>query len=116
MIRCYQNTDCSQIADLFDQTVHTINTKDYTSDQLNAWADGHVDLAKWNESFLEHYTLVASKTIESLVLGISIQPDISTGWNRHMLVQKSQLMLRSPQNLFSCPRLSACLRPAGDSS
>lgn len=61
MIRCYQNTDCSQIADLFDQTVHTINTKDYTSDQLNAWADGHVDLAKWNESFLEHYTLVAIK-------------------------------------------------------
>ena len=58
-IRAYLPEDCEQIAELFYQTVHTVNAKDYTQEQLNAWATGTVDLAQWNQSFLEHDTLVA---------------------------------------------------------
>lgn len=58
-IREYEPADCSEIAALFYQTVHEVNKKDYTSEQLNVWATGKVDLAAWNHSFLEHYTLVA---------------------------------------------------------
>lgn len=58
-IREYEPADCSEIAALFYQTVHEVNKQDYTSEQLNAWAAGKVDLAAWNQSFLEHYTLVA---------------------------------------------------------
>lgn len=58
-IREYEPADCSEIASLFYQTVHEVNKQDYTSEQLNAWAAGKVDLAAWNQSFLEHYTLVA---------------------------------------------------------
>lgn len=58
-IREYEPADCSEIAALFYQTVHEVNKQDYTSEQLNAWATGKVDLAAWNQSFLEHYTLVA---------------------------------------------------------
>ena len=40
-------------------TVHRVNIKDYTKEQLDVWATGSVDLEKWNQSFEEHYSLVA---------------------------------------------------------
>lgn len=61
IIRKYIPTDCEQMAKLFYQTVHTINAKDYTKEQLDVWATGKVDLQEWNRSFSEHYTVVAVK-------------------------------------------------------
>lgn len=58
-LRKYLPTDCHILAELFYETVHTINAKDYTKEQLNVWASGNVDLEAWNQSFLEHYTVVA---------------------------------------------------------
>lgn len=58
-IRKYQAEDVFTLAKLFYDTVHTINAKDYTLEQLNAWATGNVDLDRWNQSFLEHYSLIA---------------------------------------------------------
>lgn len=34
-----------------DGTVHCINAKDYTEEQLNAWATGKVDIQEWDSSF-----------------------------------------------------------------
>jgi len=59
VIREYQSLDCEVLAELFYNTVHTINVKDYTKEQLDVWATGSVDLEKWNQSFEEHYSLVA---------------------------------------------------------
>ena len=59
IIRKYVSTDCKQVADLFYETVHSVNAKDYTIEQLDAWADGSLDLEKWDKSFIENYTLVA---------------------------------------------------------
>ena len=59
LIRNYHPSDCEEMAELFYNTVHTINAKDYTNEQLNVWATGQVDLKKWNQSFLEHYSVVA---------------------------------------------------------
>ena len=58
-LRKYHPRDCAEMARLFYDTVHTVNAADYTKEQLDAWADGQVDLKKWNASFLEHDTLVA---------------------------------------------------------
>ena len=58
-IRRYRPADCAALADLFYATVHTINARDYTARQLDAWADGQLDLAAWNRSFLAHHSLVA---------------------------------------------------------
>ena len=58
-IRTYQPADCKEMAELFYQTVHTVNAKDYTRPQLDAWATGQVDLEQWNRSFLAHLSLVA---------------------------------------------------------
>jgi len=59
IIREYQPSDCKILAELFYNTVHTVNAKDYAKEQLDVWATGTVDLEKWNQSFMEHYTLVA---------------------------------------------------------
>ena len=45
------------MARLFYDTVHTVNARDYTPEQLAVWAAGQVDLAAWNQSFLAHTTL-----------------------------------------------------------
>lgn len=60
-IREYQPDDCGEMAELFYKTVHTVNAGDYTEEQLDAWASGEVDLDKWNQSFLRHYSIVAIK-------------------------------------------------------
>lgn len=58
-IQEYQSSDCNEIAKLFYDTVHTVNAKDYEKEQLDAWASGNIDIATWNQSFLDYYTLVA---------------------------------------------------------
>ena len=58
-LREYKPSDCAVLAELFYQTVHSVNAKDYTQEQRNAWATGKVDLAQWDASFREHKTVVA---------------------------------------------------------
>ncbi len=58
-LRAYQPVDCKTLTELFYNTVHTVNAKDYTKEQLDAWATGNVDLEKWNRSLEEHFSLVA---------------------------------------------------------
>lgn len=59
LVREYQISDCKKITELFYNTVHTVNAKDYTKEQLDVWATGQVDLEKWNQSLQEHYSIVA---------------------------------------------------------
>ena len=61
IIREYLPSDCKYLAELFYQTVHAINAKDYTDEQLNAWATGNIDINEWNQSLSEHFSLVAMK-------------------------------------------------------
>ena len=58
MIREYEPADCEHLAKLFYETVHTINAKDYSQEQLNVWATGNIDLEVWNKSLSEHYSVV----------------------------------------------------------
>ena len=59
ILRKYDAKDCEALAVLFYNTVHTVNAQDYNQEQLNAWAPEKMDLLKWNNSLLEHYSLVA---------------------------------------------------------
>ena len=58
-IRAYRPEDCTALAELFYETVHSVNASDYSPEQLDAWATGSVDEAGWNESFLRHMTRIA---------------------------------------------------------
>lgn len=61
IIRKYLPEDCKQLSELFYQTVHSVNAKDYTDEQLNVWATGKLDMEKWNLSLSEHFSLIAIK-------------------------------------------------------
>lgn len=59
VIREYRPSDCKELTELFYHTVHTVNAKDYQKEQLDAWAAGQVDLAKWDQSLQKHYSVIA---------------------------------------------------------
>ena len=59
IIRRYQSADCKELTELFYHTVHTINAKDYTKEQLDVWATEQPDLKKWDQSLQEHFSIVA---------------------------------------------------------
>lgn len=58
-LRDYKASDCEQLAELFYGTVHSVNARDYTTAQLNAWATGTIDMQEWNRSFLQNKTVIA---------------------------------------------------------
>ena len=60
-LRKYKTEDLTELAQLFYDTVHTVNARDYTREQLNAWAAGQVDMAGWEASFQAHHTVVAER-------------------------------------------------------
>ena len=59
IVRKYEPSDCRELSELFYNTVHTVNARDYRKEQLSVWATGAVDLERWNKSFQDHYTFVA---------------------------------------------------------
>ena len=60
-LRPYRTEDCAALAALFYETVHAVNARDYTPQQLDAWATGEVDLDAWDRSFREHDTVIAEQ-------------------------------------------------------
>lgn len=66
-IRKYRPSDCNGLAELFYHTVHTVNAKDYSKEQLDVWAKRQMDLEQWNRSFEEHHSLVV--VTEGIIVG-----------------------------------------------
>lgn len=58
-IRNYMKGDSQETAELFYNTVHVINKRDYTDAQIKVWAPENRDLKKWNESFSGRKAIVA---------------------------------------------------------
>ncbi|MCC3867999.1 GNAT family N-acetyltransferase [Terrisporobacter mayombei] len=84
LIRRYETSDCKDSAELFYNTVYSINAKDYTEEQLNVWAAGSVDLEKWNQSLLSHFSVVAVE--DDIIVGFG---DIdTTGYLDRLYVHK----------------------------
>ncbi|VYT99676.1 GNAT family N-acetyltransferase [Clostridium tertium] len=83
-IRRYKSEDFKEIADLFYNTVHSINIKDYTEEQVNVWATGKLDYEKWNKSLEEHFSLVAIEN--EVIIGFGDIDD--TGYLDRLYVHK----------------------------
>lgn len=66
-MRAYRESDCKTITELFRQTVHTVNAKDYTKEQLNAWAAKRVDLQVWHRKLSQSHAIVALEN--SVIVG-----------------------------------------------
>ncbi|MDY4754975.1 MAG: GNAT family N-acetyltransferase [Candidatus Faecousia sp.] len=83
-LRDYCKTDCTELARLFYDTVHTVNAKDYSRAQLDAWATGEVNLEAWNKSFQAHNTVVAE--IDGQIVGFGDMDE--TGYLDRLYVHK----------------------------
>ena len=87
-IRPYRPPDCPEMAQLFYNTVHIINARDYTPRQLDAWATGTVDLSAWDRSFRAHRTLVAEEAGilvgfgDMLISTRAVPPRCAGSWSR----------------------------------
>lgn len=53
------STDLESIQNLFRETVNTVNRKDYSAEQLEAWSSGSSDQNRWLKKINEQYFLVA---------------------------------------------------------
>lgn len=59
-LRPFQVADTSAVFQLFYETVHSVNLKDYSPAEVEAWVPSNQpDLAKWGERFLQQHTLIA---------------------------------------------------------
>lgn len=61
-IREYKFGDHKEIADLFYETVHTVNAKDYNSKQLYAWAPQVINYEKWEKRCKKKNPLLVIKS------------------------------------------------------
>lgn len=68
-IRSFQFGDETEIYQLFYDTVHFINEKDYTKEQLNAWAPTNPNLAEWRQSLSRNYSFVAIDQKSGKIIG-----------------------------------------------
>lgn len=69
IIREFVKSDLEQILQLFYNTVHTINIKDYSKSQLDAWALGNPDKEKWLNSLEKNITYVSELNGEIIGFG-----------------------------------------------
>ena len=84
ILRNYTESDCPELARLFYETVHTVNARDYSQAQLDAWATGNVDANAWNQSFLAHHTVVAEQ--DGILVGFGDMDE--TGYLDRLYVHK----------------------------
>lgn len=66
-LRDYRSEDCPVLAQLFYQTIHTVNLGDYTQEQVDAWATGQVDLERWDRTLGERRAVVAQE--DGIIVG-----------------------------------------------
>lgn len=90
VLRRYRTSDCRRMAELFYETVHSVNAADYTKEQLDAWATGNVDLTAWDKSFLEHFTIVAEETGDDGKRIVGFGDIDSTGYLDRLYVRKDR--------------------------
>ena len=59
IVRTFQKEDLEQVLQLFYETVHTVNAKDYNELQLQAWAPNRLDRESWLKSLEKNISYVA---------------------------------------------------------
>lgn len=73
-IRLFHPQDAGQIAQLFHDTVREINQRDYSFDQIQAWAPDEIYFRNWAEMCSKRSTFVAAQS--GLIVGFGeLEPD-----------------------------------------
>ncbi|MEU4392564.1 GNAT family N-acetyltransferase [Kribbella sp. NPDC023855] len=69
IIRAYEPADAQATWEAYFRAIRDTAVKDYSAEQVAAWAPESVDLVEWNKRRLAAHTFVA--TIDSRVVGFS---------------------------------------------
>lgn len=69
LVRYYQPSDVGQIIRLFFDTIHQINSRDYTPEQIAAWAPTVPDETQWAERY--HTRIVFVAEADSVIVGFA---------------------------------------------
>ncbi|OIP71873.1 MAG: hypothetical protein AUK48_11980 [Oscillatoriales cyanobacterium CG2_30_44_21] len=69
LIRLFQKQDSEQIAHIFHDTIHEINIRDYSPEQVNAWAADDLHIDDWAISCAKKFTYVAEESGKILGFG-----------------------------------------------
>lgn len=68
-IRDYRDEDTEAIMRLFHDTVHAVNGRDYSPEQVAVWAPAAMDRARWAASLARKRTFVAEE--EGTIVGFA---------------------------------------------
>ncbi|MDR8390341.1 GNAT family N-acetyltransferase [Aliifodinibius sp. S!AR15-10] len=66
-IRRFKPSDAKQVAQLFHDTVRTVNREDYSREQVEAWAPDDINFRDWVVQCSQKYTIVAEQN--QVILG-----------------------------------------------
>jgi len=68
-VREYREDDVAAIVALFRDTVRRVNSRDYSSEQVEAWAPDDIDVGAWAHRLARRFTVVAE--IDGWVAGFA---------------------------------------------
>lgn len=63
----FRTQDTEQIAQLFHETVREVNIRDYSNNQVKAWAPDNIYFRNWSEVCLKRITYIADE--EGIIVG-----------------------------------------------
>ena len=112
-LKPYQPDNLTAMLALFHRTVHTVNAKDYTTQQQDAWAPGDVTQdpqrrARWDQTLREHLSLLAWEGEELMGFG---DIDLAAGYLDRLYVG-ADFQGRGVATAL-CDRLEQAAREAG---
>jgi putative acetyltransferase len=58
-LRPYQPNDAPDLLALFQDTIRRVNSRDYTPEQIRAWASDDIDPVHWASRFVGRFAVVA---------------------------------------------------------
>ena len=61
LVRTHRNGDIPGISRLYYDTIHLINSHDYTREQIDAWAPAIPEVSFWKERFKKYHVYVAEE-------------------------------------------------------
>ncbi|MCP4441817.1 MAG: GNAT family N-acetyltransferase [Aureispira sp.] len=61
--------DLDELRGLFKETIQTVNTADYTPEQIKVWSAGSEQTERWEKRIAEQYIVLG--TIDGLIVGMS---------------------------------------------
>ena len=71
VVKNFEIKDLQEVYKLFFDAVHAINSKDYTKDQINAWAPESMDSSKWEKDLSSTHTFCVWDQIKNIIVGFA---------------------------------------------